>query len=138
MISSTALKRLLKVVCWYLAHQPVEDHQSAEYEFPDEDVMFLKVKDCDEPLPEEGPDPESHWSMIFDGEVNAYGKGIGVVIVPPHGLNIPFTLRFTFDCTNNIAEYETCSMGLKEAIDLRIKILYVYGDSALVINHIKG
>ena len=55
----------------YLAHQLVEDHQSAEYEFPDEDVMFLKVKDCDEPLPKEGPDPESHWSMIFDGAVNA-------------------------------------------------------------------
>ena len=39
------------------------------YDFPDEDVMFLKVKDCDEPFPEEGPDPESHWSMIFDGAV---------------------------------------------------------------------
>ena len=29
-------------------------------------------------------------------------------------------------------------MGLEEAIDLRIKILDVYGDSALVINQIKG
>ena len=29
-------------------------------------------------------------------------------------------------------------MGLKKAIDLRIKILYVYGDSDLVINQIKG
>ena len=47
------------VLADYLAHQPVEDHQSAEYEFPDEDVMFLKVKDYDEPLSEEGPDPES-------------------------------------------------------------------------------
>ena len=62
------------VLADYLAHQPVEDHQSAKYEFPDEDVMFLKVKDYDEPLPEEGPDPESRWSMIFDGDVNAYGK----------------------------------------------------------------
>ena len=42
------------VLAYYLAHQPVEDHQYVEYEFPDEDVMFLKVKDCDEPLPEEG------------------------------------------------------------------------------------
>ena len=37
----------------------MKDHQSVEYEFPDEDVMFLKVKDYDELLPEEGPDPES-------------------------------------------------------------------------------
>ena len=29
-------------------------------------------------------------------------------------------------------------MGLEEVIDLRIKILDVYGDSALVINQIKG
>jgi ribonuclease HI len=29
-------------------------------------------------------------------------------------------------------------MGLEEAIDLRIKNLTVYGDSALVINQIKG
>ena len=29
-------------------------------------------------------------------------------------------------------------MGLEEAIDLRIKILDVYGNSALVINQIKG
>ena len=100
--------------------------------------MFLKVKDCDEPLPEEGPDPESRCSMIFDGDVNAYGKGIGVVIVTPHGSHIPFTARLTFDYTNNMAEYEACIMGLEEAIDLKIKILDVYGDSALVINQIKG
>ena len=62
------------VLADYLAHQPVENHQSIEYEFPDEDVMFLKVKDCDEPLPEEGPDPESRWSLIFYGAVNSYGK----------------------------------------------------------------
>ncbi|XP_058775095.1 uncharacterized protein LOC131649350 [Vicia villosa] len=43
-----------------------------------------------------------------------------------------------FECTNNIAEYEACIMGLEEAIDLRIKILDVYGDSSLVINQIKG
>ena len=122
----------------YLAHQPVDDYQSVKYDFPDEDVMFLRVKDCEEPLPEEGPGPESRWSMIFDVVVNDYGKGIGVVIVTPHGSHIPFTARLTFDCTNNMAEYEACIMGLEEAIDLRIKILDVYGDSALVINQIKG
>ena len=47
------------VLADYLAHQPVDDYQSVMYDFPDEDVMFLKVKDSDEPFPEEGPDPES-------------------------------------------------------------------------------
>ena len=122
----------------YLAHQPIDDYQFVKYDFPGEDVMLLKVKDFDEPLPGEGPDPESHWGMVFDGAVNAYGKGIGVVIITPHGSHIPFTARLEFDCTNSMAEYEACIMGLKEAIDIRIKILYVYGDSALVINQIKG
>ena len=37
-----------------------------------------------------------------------------------------------------MAEYEACIIGLEEAVDLRIKILDIYGDSTLVINQIKG
>ena len=43
-----------------------------------------------------------------------------------------------FECTNNVAEYEACILGIEEAIDMRIKHLDIYGDSALVINQIKG
>src|ERR1051325_11979983 len=35
-----------------------------------------------------------------------------------------------------VAEYEACIFGIEAAIDLRIKILAVYGDSALVISQI--
>ena len=37
-----------------------------------------------------------------------------------------------------IAEYEACIFGLKAAIDLGIKSLDVFGDSAFVISPIKG
>ncbi|XP_050875926.1 uncharacterized protein LOC127079585 [Lathyrus oleraceus] len=37
-----------------------------------------------------------------------------------------------------MAEYEACKLGLEEAINLRIKVLGVYGDSALVIHQIIG
>lgn len=37
-----------------------------------------------------------------------------------------------------MAEYEACIFGRKVAIDLRIKILEVYGDSTLVISQVKG
>ena len=60
------------------------------------------------------------------------------MIVTPHGSHIPFTARLSFDFTNDMAEYEAFIMGLEEAIDLRIKVLDVHGDSALVINQIKG
>ncbi|XP_058733443.1 uncharacterized protein LOC131605061 [Vicia villosa] len=76
--------------------------------------------------------------MVFDGASNALGNGIGDVTVSPEGGHTPFTARLCFDCTNNMAEYEARIMGLKAAIDLRIKILEVYGDSSLVISRIKG
>jgi hypothetical protein len=98
----------------HLAHQPIDDYQSIKFDFPDEEIMYLKMKDCDEPLPEEGPDPESRWGLIFDGAVNAYGNGIGAVIITPKGTHIPFSARLLFDCTNNIAEYEACIMGIEE------------------------
>ena len=76
--------------------------------------------------------------MYFDGASNALGNGIGTVIISPEGCHTPFTARLCFNCTNNMAEYEACIMGLRAAIDLRIKFLSVFGDSALVISQIKG
>jgi ribonuclease HI len=93
------------------------------------------MKDCDEPTLDEGPEHGSRWGMVFDGAVNQYGNGIGAVIITPQGTQFPFTARLTFKCTNNMVEHEACIMGLEEAINLRIKHLDVYGDSALVVNH---
>ena len=76
--------------------------------------------------------------MVFDGASNTLGNGIGVVIISPRGCHTPFTARLCFDCTNNMAELEACIIGIKVVIDMRIKFLNVYGDSALVINYIKG
>ena len=66
--------------------------------------------------------------MVFDGTSNTLGNGIGVVIISSEGFHTPFTSRLCFDCTNNMAEFEACILGLKAAIDLRIKFLSVYGD----------
>ena len=76
--------------------------------------------------------------MAFDGASNALGNGIGVVIISHEGFHTPFTARLCFDCTNDMAEYEACILGLKAAIDLRIKHLNVFVDSALVISQVKG
>ena len=56
----------------------------------------------------------------------------------PDGSHYPFTARLNFDCTNNIAEYEACVMGLQAAIERNVKILQVFGDSVLVIYQLKG
>ena len=84
-----------------------------KFEFPDEDIMFLKSKDCEEPIPEEGPDPESEWILMFDGAVNVNGSGVGAVLVTPKGSHILFVARLTFECTNHVAEYEVCILGIE-------------------------
>jgi ribonuclease HI len=53
-----------------------------------------------------------HWKMYFDG------------------------LRIHFKASNNVTEYEVAQHGLRIAIELGIKKLMVFGDSALVINQV--
>ena len=59
-------------------------------------------------------------------------------MVSPNGDYYPITSKLDFDCTNNMAEYEACIMGIRAAIERKIKTLEVYGDSALVIYQLKG
>jgi len=113
------------VLADHLAHQPVDDYQQIKFDFLDEEIMYLKMKDCDEPLFGEGPDPESKWGLIFDGAVNVYGNGIGAVLLTPRCTHIPFTARLRFDCTNNIAEYEACIMGIMKPASWVLKKLSI-------------
>ncbi|PKI79383.1 hypothetical protein CRG98_000229 [Punica granatum] len=41
--------------------------------------------------------------------------------------------KVDFPCTNNMAEYEACILGLQAAIDFKVKELEVFGDSILTI-----
>ena len=50
----------------------------------------------------------------------------------------PFTAKLSFECTNNVAEYEACVLGLQATIEKKIKKLTVYGDSILVICQLNG
>ena len=100
-----------------------------KFDFPDEDIMELDN--------DEESESGERWTLTFDGASNALGHGIGAVLTSPRNTHLPFTARLCFDCTNNIAEYEACIMGLEAAIDLKIKILEVYGDSALVIHQVR-
>ena len=47
-------------------------------------------------------------------------------------------VRLGFDCTNNMAKYEACALGIQAAIDFKVKLLKVYGDSVLVIHQLRG
>ena len=58
-----------------------------------------------------------------------WGHGIGAVLISPERQYVPMTARLCFNCTNNIAEYEACVMGIRAAIDFKVKSLKIYGDS---------
>ncbi|KAJ9167520.1 hypothetical protein P3X46_022166 [Hevea brasiliensis] len=43
-----------------------------------------------------------------------------------------------FDGAVNLSEYEACVLGLQAAIEMKVRKLEVYGDSALIIYQVKG
>ncbi|KAG8500352.1 hypothetical protein CXB51_004142 [Gossypium anomalum] len=115
----------------FLASRALEDYEPLNFNFPNEDLMYVAIA--------EGDMPEDHsWKLNFDGASNAVGNRVGAVLISPNGDHYLFTCKLDFDCTNNMAEYEACIMGIRAAIDRKIKVLEVYGDFALVIYQLKG
>ncbi|XP_052484914.1 uncharacterized protein LOC128039994 [Gossypium raimondii] len=115
----------------FLASRTAEEYEPLRFDFPDEDLICISEKEGESSR-------EKSWKMSFDGASNVLGHGIGAVLVSPEGDHYPLTARLNFFCTNNIAEYEACIIGLRAAIERKIKILEVHGDSALVIYQIRG
>ncbi|XP_052482534.1 uncharacterized protein LOC105781308 [Gossypium raimondii] len=125
-----------KAVKWsaiadFLASRALEDYEPLSFDFPNEDLMCIVAM-------EESSQEGYRWRLNFDGASNAMGNRIGAVLVSPNGDHYPFTCKLDFDCTNNMAEYEACIMGIRAAIEQGIKVLEVYGDSALVIYQLRG
>ncbi|XP_014631430.1 uncharacterized protein [Glycine max] len=115
----------------YLAQQPINDYQPMHLKFPDEDIMTLFEEEVED-------EDRNKWIVWFNGASNALGHGVGAVLLTPENQCIPFTARLGFDCTNNMAEYEEYAFGIQAAINFKVKLLKVYGDSALVIHQLRG
>lgn len=83
--------------------------------------------------------------MDFDGAIGKDGAGIGIwihshVFQPnkiPSNVRL-FSYKFSFDCSNNEAEYEALIAGLKILKKMKAKRISVYGDSELIIKQVKG
>lgn len=76
--------------------------------------------------------------MFFDGAVNFKGSGIGAVLVSETDQHYPVTTKLRFPCTNNMAEYETCILGIRLALNMNIQELLVIGNSDLLIHQVQG
>jgi hypothetical protein len=91
----------------------------------------IEWTDMNTPVSDSSP---KQWKMYFDGSLNIDGAGAGVYFISQSGDRLSYVLRIHFKASNNAAEYEAALHGLHIAIELGIKRLMVFGDSALVIN----
>ena len=113
-VSQKAIKG--SAIADFLVERANEEYEPMSFDFPDEDLMAVLQIKKEESLEEDG------WKIYFDGASNALGRGVGAVLISPKGNHCPFTAKLSFDCTNNVAEYEACVMGLQAAIEKKIKI----------------
>jgi len=111
------------VIADLLAENPIQGYEALDFEFPDEHVNEVDGEE---------KEPVDVWEMYFDGAVNLSGSGIGAVLVSPDAKHFPIAIKLRFDCTNNVVEYKACVMGLQATIEMKVKKLEVYGDSALI------
>ncbi|XP_070040574.1 uncharacterized protein [Nicotiana tomentosiformis] len=117
-----------------LADHLAENLVDGEYEplktyFPIEEVSFVG---------EDITKAYDGWRMFFDGATNFKGVGIGAVLVSETGQHYPISAKFRFPCTNNMAEYKACILGLRLAIDMNVQELLVIGDSNLLVHQVLG
>ncbi|XP_020209343.1 uncharacterized protein LOC109794300 [Cajanus cajan] len=127
-VSQNAIKG--SVLADYLASGPTSEECSMKDDFPDEEILALGND-------EEKQNKKESWSMFFDEASNLMGYGIGAILMPFQGKHILVTVRLDFECTNNMAGYEDCLLGLQVALDNNITKIEVYGDSALVIHQLR-
>ena len=88
----------------HMAENPVDDdYRPLNTYFPDEEVAFVG-----EVISEE----YDGWRMFSDGAKNLNGCGIGAVLISPTGQHYPVSAKLRFLCSNNMAKYKACILGL--------------------------
>ncbi|GKV01387.1 hypothetical protein SLEP1_g13944 [Rubroshorea leprosula] len=79
------------------------------------------------------------WATLYvDGASSSKGSGAGALLLGPEGYRSKHALKFNFDATNNMAEYEALLLGLQLALQLQISVIQVYSDFQLVVNQINS
>ena len=101
----------------FCAENPIAGENGKE-DFPNEDILDIKL---------------GAWKMYFDGAMNQYGNGIGVLLITLDGSHVPLAVKLNFEATNNMAKYKACIAGMEALQELGVKEVEVFGDSTLVI-----
>lgn len=81
---------------------------------------------------------EGWWSLYFNGSSGKEGAGAGIWITSPSDESNFYSYKLNFDCTNNMAEYESLILGLDVLIRMKAQNISVFGDFELVIRQVEG
>ncbi|GKV44660.1 hypothetical protein SLEP1_g51822 [Rubroshorea leprosula] len=83
---------------------------------------------------------QSHPIIILyvDGASSNKGSGAGAILLGSDGYRSEHALKFNFDATNNMAEYEALLLGLQLATELKVEAIQIYSDSQLVVNQVNS
>ncbi|XP_070020864.1 uncharacterized protein [Nicotiana sylvestris] len=82
--------------------------------FHDEEVSFIG---------EDIAESYDNWRVFFDVATNFKGVGIGAVLISETDQHYLVFAKLRFLCTNNMAQYKACILGLKMAIDMNVQEL---------------
>ncbi|XP_074383350.1 uncharacterized protein LOC141724931 [Apium graveolens] len=100
------------------------------------------VVECNFADPEDGEvnisGSKKPWSLFVDGSSIVDSGGAGVILTSPEGFKVQQAIKFSFNVTNNEAEYEALIAGLQLAQHLEVQVIDIFGDSQLVIKQILG
>ena len=67
-----------------------------------------------------------------------HGVDVGCLLIDPYGIRTYFSYHLESKCTNNDAKYGALIQGLRQAIDLNVRSIEVFGDSRLVIKEVRN
>ncbi|GKV09092.1 hypothetical protein SLEP1_g20639 [Rubroshorea leprosula] len=101
---------------------PLEKQQSSEIE--EEQARVISLDLC--------------WVLHVDGSSSENGSGTRIILTSPEGETFEYALKFTFEASNNRAEYEALLGGLRLAKAVNAEYIKVFSDSQLVVYQIKG
>jgi ribonuclease HI len=98
----------------------------------------LKIKKQSMGFHEASFSTTSIWKKQFDGASSKDVAGVGVVLVSPAQEAISLSYKLEFEATNNVADYESLVLGLRDAKDMGIKEISMFGDVELIFKQIRS
>ncbi|XP_056695059.1 uncharacterized protein [Spinacia oleracea] len=81
---------------------------------------------------------EGKWEVAVDGSVTKSGAGAGVIVTSPEGDQFEYAIKFSFQASNNEAEYEAAIAGIQICATAGARRLTLTTDSQLVANQFSG